>query len=158
MWISFSQKKTIYFRCHSVKFDIGWVKEAINSKEPLKIPKEFWKLDIEAVNLVNTFIRTTQDEIKTYTFKPLKYTDPKESRMSFLLPLYDFKHKTIQLDSQKFWEFINNSSKKDPQLKDLIPNEKTDSSSSSMHWEVFNFQKIGIRKEKDLCTDKRCFW
>lgn len=143
-----------------MKFDISWVKKAIHPKEPLRIPKKIRKLDIEALNLVNTFIRTTQDEIKSYTFKSLKYTDPKESRMSFLLPLYDFKHKTIQLDSQTFWELINDSSEKDPQLKDLIPNEKTDSCLSSMYWEVWKYsisRKL-VYVEKDLCTDKRCFW
>ncbi|CEP09705.1 hypothetical protein [Parasitella parasitica] len=74
----------------------GAVLIAINSNRPLQI---------------KTFIAATQKEIQDKTFKVMKFTDSRGSRMFSPLQLYDCKAKSIQIDQQAFWKIFNTCGK-----------------------------------------------
>ena len=135
------------------------VLEAINSNKPLQLSKKLQQVRQDDLEKIRTFIITTQWQIKEKKFNPPKYTDPKGSRMFTLLPLYDCKAKTVQIDAQTFWKVVKkahkaneidftDSEKKDK--KDSIPKTPTELDLQFWYSKVFDFSRIGIKRYNNI--------
>ncbi|CEP16359.1 hypothetical protein [Parasitella parasitica] len=106
----------------------GSCRAAINSKKTLQVSNKMNRLRSDDLGKISTLIAATQKKIQDKTFEPLKFTDSRGSRIFSLLPLYDCKAKSIQIDQQALWKII------------------------------FDISKLGFKNKQDLNNDKRLFW
>ncbi|CEP15470.1 hypothetical protein [Parasitella parasitica] len=130
---------------------------AINSNKPLKLSNKMKCLSSD-LEKIKTFTAATQKQIHDKTFRPLKFTDSRGSRMFSLLSSYDCKAKSVQIDQQAFWKIVNTCGKTNQEIKDSITKEKNDGTFRSCYSQIFDFSKLGFKNKQDLSNDKRLFW
>ncbi|KAI9263631.1 hypothetical protein EDC94DRAFT_670893 [Helicostylum pulchrum] len=103
---------------------------------------------------IKSFIQDTQKNIQENNFKPMKYTDPRDSRTFSLLPLYDCVSKSIQIDKQAFLRVIKTSTKKTNIPKNPTENDITDLNiiQTNGHSVEFTFKKKAAKKSQSKAT------
>jgi hypothetical protein len=69
--------------------------------------------------------------------RPRKYTDSRGSRMRPLLPLYDSKSESIQIDEKAFWKIA----------KESISKKAIDNDLTTWYSKPFDLSKTDIKKD-----------
>ena len=129
--------------------------QAINKQSTAiygKVVRNSQHLKEEHFNKFQIWIDKDVMAIKSKTFQPEKYTDPRGTRRFNLMPIYSFQLRHIQLDAQTFPPILR---KAGLWPSDTKPNEEK---IGNCLWMYFDFTKIGIYSQQDLATDRCKFW
>ena len=107
----------------------------------MEAAKKLEKLHADDLEKVKTFIKDIQKVIQDNILKPKKYIDSRGSWMLSLLPLYDCKSKSVQINEQAFWNTANSYTSD----KESIPKKATDEDLITWYSKFLDFSKIDIK-------------
>ncbi|OZJ06847.1 hypothetical protein BZG36_00041 [Bifiguratus adelaidae] len=96
------------------------------------------------------FIQQVTTAIKSNSFQPMKFTDPKGARRFTIVPVYSFQQRHIQFDSRTFFPVLRKAG--------LFRGHRIDEEAlRDIFWRNFDFTKIGVEQRENLEQSRRNF-